>query len=202
MKAFSVLLPAVLAALIAAPGCGDDDDDDTGGAGTGGGTPGTGGSGGTNGAAQCEGVYQDKTEAELASEAGDGACTEDSDIAAVCANDINTLAASCGLSCFAQGGDEAAQLACNLTCINGMTNPDPSTECVGCYLASVACARMNCTQQCINDPTAEPCIQCRIDEGCTPGFYTCSGLPVPTGLDLGGGGQGEGGGANGGAGGN
>lgn len=187
MKALSLLVPAALAGLIAITGCGDDDDDDSGAAGSGGTT---GGSGGSGGGGQCKGVYADKTEAELADEAGDGACTSASDVAAVCANDINTLAASCGLSCFAQGGDEQEQLMCNMTCITGMTDPDPSSACIGCYLESVACARINCQQQCIADPTSDVCVQCRIDEGCTPGFFECSGLPIPTGLDLGGGGAG------------
>jgi hypothetical protein len=179
------LIPLGLAFLIAPVSCGDDDDD-SGGAGTGG----SAGSGGTSGAEQCKGVYADKTESEVAVEAGDGACTSAADLAAVCANDVNTTAASCGLSCFAQGGDEATQIQCNLSCVTTATDPDPSSACIGCYLESVACARENCLDQCLSDPTAPACIQCRADEGCTGGFYTCSGLPLPTGTSLGSGGQG------------
>jgi hypothetical protein len=175
-----------------AVGCGGDDDEENGG---GAGTTGTGGGAGSGGAGTCKGVYADKTQAELAAEAGDGACTSAADIAAVCANDINTVAASCGLSCFAQGGDEAAQLQCNTECVTAATDPDPSVPCMGCYLQSVACVRENCVTQCVSDPTAPACIQCRLDEGCTGAFYNdCSGLPLPTGVELPQGGQGGGGG--------
>ena len=194
MRSRSILLPVVATAVVSvvmAVGCGGDDDDDAGGAGTGG--TGTGGGAGSGGAGTCKGVYADKTQAQITAEAGDGECTSATDIAAVCANDINTVAASCGLSCFAQGGDDATQLQCNTDCVTAATDPDPSDACIGCYVQSVACARENCVNQCVSDPTADACIQCRLDAGCTGNFYnSCSGLPLPTDVVLPQGGQGGG----------
>lgn len=162
---------ALFALFPLASACGDDNDENEDGN--------AGGSGGGAGASntQCVGVYADRTAAELAEQTTEGACVDDTQ--AVCASDIHTRAGTCGVGCASQGGGEAEQASCTLACLRNSPNPDPSDACYVCYIESVGCAYTNCFDQCVESPTAPACIACRADEGCTAGFYTCSGLPVP-----------------------
>jgi hypothetical protein len=155
---------ALFALVPLASACGDDDAEKDDG-------------GGTPTVQQCVGVYADRTAAELAEQSTEGACADDTQ--AVCASDIHTRAGNCGVGCATQGGDEAEQASCTLTCLRSSPSPDPSDACYGCYIQSVGCAYVNCFEQCAQNPTAPACIACRADEGCTAGFYTCSGLPFP-----------------------
>jgi len=52
-----------------------------------------------------------------------------------------------------------------------------SEECVGCTGDTVACGAAFCTSQCVSDTNAPICIECRCDNGCTPDFDVCTGLP-------------------------
>ena len=52
-----------------------------------------------------------------------------------------------------------------------------STECMACTGATVACGAAFCTSQCVSDTNAPICIECRCDNGCTPDFDECTGLP-------------------------
>lgn len=160
---------ALFALIPLASACGDDDADN--------GDGNVGGSGGGGGNMQCVGVYADRTAAELAEQTTEGACVDDT--RAVCASDIHTQAGTCGVDCANQGGDATEQASCTLTCLRNSPNPDPSDACYGCYIASVGCAYVNCFDQCLASPTAPGCVACRADAGCTAGFYTCSGLPIP-----------------------
>ncbi|MFT3923413.1 MAG: hypothetical protein QM778_12835 [Myxococcales bacterium] len=50
--------------------------------------------------------------------------------------------------------------------------------CLDCYIASALCARDKCLVECLSGDSVE-CDTCREDQGCTPGYYTCGGLPDP-----------------------
>ena len=52
-----------------------------------------------------------------------------------------------------------------------------SEECVACTGETVACGAAFCTSQCVADTNAQVCIDCRCENGCTPDFDVCSGLP-------------------------
>ena len=52
-----------------------------------------------------------------------------------------------------------------------------SDECMACTGGTVACGAAFCTSQCVSDMEAAICIECRCDNGCTPDFDECRGLP-------------------------
>lgn len=52
-----------------------------------------------------------------------------------------------------------------------------SDDCIGCYGATVSCGAAECAVECVADATAAICVNCRCDNGCTPNFETCSGIP-------------------------
>jgi hypothetical protein len=70
---------------------------------------------------------------------------------------------------------------CVVNCTNGtieeITGDTLSDECIACTGATVACGAAFCTGDCVADTTAQPCIDCRCDAGCTPQFIICSGIP-------------------------
>lgn len=135
----------------------------------------------------CKGVYSDKTLADLTTGASTGACTSAADLAVVCANDVNTTTSNCALGCNAQGGDAGTKVACTVACVKGQLNPPPTDACIACYADSVACALQYCLQPCLAGASDPTCTTCRVQHGCSGTFYrSCSGLPVPTGLNLGG----------------
>ena len=68
-------------------------------------------------------------------------------------------------------------LDCTQTLITDITGGPLSDECAACYGESVSCSAENCAAAGCTNPTSPSCIQCRCDEGCTPGFDVCSGLP-------------------------
>lgn len=53
-----------------------------------------------------------------------------------------------------------------------------SDACLDCNIESARCAALNCLMVCINGDSPE-CDQCRQNNGCTPDFYACAGLPDP-----------------------
>jgi hypothetical protein len=175
------------AALVAVTSCNGDD----------------GGSGSTDAGNTCEGVYADKTLDEITAGATTGACTSAADLDAVCANDVNGTTSACALTCNGQGGTDAEKVVCTSDCVKDELDPAPSDACIGCYIASVSCSLANCLDPCLAGGSDPDCIDCRVEFGCAGAFYNeCSGLPVPTGLDLGSGGAGgssSGGASNGGS---
>jgi len=189
MHRFFSLACAVAAATSLVVACGSSDDS---GSGNAGGSAGAGaGAGGTTSAAQCAApAYADVAAADFASKADTTkACAGDSDLADLCNQDLAGLGASCGKTCLLQAGsDDAAQATCVAACINqGLTSGATplSDACMSCYTTDVQCARKECFGQCAVSPTSAGCQQCRIDMGCLPAFYQCSGAPVPSGIDLG-----------------
>jgi hypothetical protein len=88
---------------------------------------------------------------------------------------------------------EAAQATCNATCIAEKIPAKSkalSDACVTCYTNDVGCARVHCFAECGFAPASQACAVCRVDNGCAPAFYQCSGLPTPTGSTPGAGGEG------------
>ena len=67
--------------------------------------------------------------------------------------------------------------ACTNDTIEEITGSTLSDECVACTGATVACGAAFCTSPCLADTTAQPCIDCRCANNCTPQFVICSGIP-------------------------
>ncbi len=187
MKAILKFFPFV-AAITLAVACGDDDDNPP------------------PKEAQCKSPYTDLTESKLdAKIASSGKCADDA--AGVCGNDLVTATAACAKSCITMSMDPGSVQACTLKCLKDTTTPTPSDDCLGCYIASATCAIEHCLSDCLESSTSAACIECRNDNGCASGFYTCSGLPLPSNEGGGEGGMSNSGGssgapAKGGAGGN
>ncbi len=98
---------------------------------------------------------------------GDGACQNEADQAIISEVDVTAEASSCGLGCLGQGPE------CGANCVVEKTGL--TADCAGCYGESINCAIENCVAACAADPAAEACVECREENGCTPGFYECSG---------------------------
>jgi hypothetical protein len=165
----------VIAALVLAMACGDDDDAPA--------AP-----------VQCKSPYPDRTATELKLGAtSTGKCAADT--AAVCANDVISETSTCAQGCFAMyPSDAAMQGTCTLSCLkDGRLSPAPSDGCLSCYVASVGCTAKYCLMECLAGGAADlACTNCRVDAGCTADFYACSGLPLPLGTTPGTGGNGNG----------
>ncbi len=178
MRSLIAVLIAAAAGSVCVVGCGSDSD--------------TGGSVSTT---QCVGAYTDLTQTEFSAKADTKlGCASDDDLSNSCLNDLQSIAGGCGKGCLNQAVGSAAD-KCVAECLTNNLPKAFSDSCMSCYTADVACARELCIGPCFM-PTSDACAACRVEKGCAPTFYACSGLPVPTGLDLGGG---EGGGANDGA---
>ncbi|MEO8902174.1 MAG: hypothetical protein ABI488_09855 [Polyangiaceae bacterium] len=140
--------------------------------------------------AQCVGVYSDLSQTTYnRSSQPDLGCSSDDDLTNTCTNDLTTIAGTCGRSCLSVAAQDAAA-ACAANCINNNLPSPFSESCMDCYTADIYCARTLCLGSCLS-PTSKACATCRVEKGCASSFYGCSGLPVPSGLDLG---TGEGGG--------
>jgi hypothetical protein len=161
MRRFMTLLVAVAAASLSVGGCSSDSDNSGGSAGS------------SNG--QCLGDYAAVTQSELgakvASKAGCAA-----DVAAICGNDVTTTTEECGADCYMNmAADDATQDKCVSSCVLGSIAL--SDSCLACYVADVGCARDNCKVICGIAPTSASCLSCRVSNGCTAAFFSCSGLP-------------------------
>jgi hypothetical protein len=191
MRLFSMFLASAIAAALAVAGCGSDDDS---------GNQSAAGAVGSAGASatQCVGTYSDFTSSAFDAQTTIGkGCSLDG--ASVCRNDVTNLVGTCGGSCYLQAAkDDESQAACVAPCImEAVTAPKMlSDSCIECYVEDVACARDLCFGQCGLTPGSPLCAQCRADNGCASAFYACSGLPLPTGVDLGGGSAGASGSGN------
>jgi hypothetical protein len=130
-------------------GCGDDDGGDDGG---------NGGSSSVN--PECD-------------PAGDGVCETDQDCPKVRTGDARETAGLCGQRCVSEPEPET----CTVMCI--VTEGEMSLECSICYAGVVGCASENCFDECIAEPSSDPCTQCQIDAGCRTQFDQCSGLMTP-----------------------
>jgi hypothetical protein len=155
-----------------------------------GGTTGTGGAGGlgegacTNDADQA--VYEDLTytDAQGIIYTGTEAASAIGSDCIFGSADSDPVLAGCGteagnvVACFSGGCDQPtidALATCVAMCTQDATGL--SDECMACTGDTVACGAAFCTSQCVSDTEAAICIDCRCDNGCTPDFDECSGLP-------------------------
>ena len=184
MRRFSMFLASAIAGAFAVAGCGTDDDS--------GGQSAAGAAGAS--ATQCVGSYVDFSSTKF-DEQTTGAKGCSADGAAICSKDVTAIVGTCGKTCyFNVAHDDETQAACVAPCI--MQAVALSDSCIGCYVEDVACARDKCFAQCGLTPASPECAACRADNGCASAFYGCSGLPLPTGVELGGGSAGASGSGN------
>lgn len=175
MRLLSMFLGLSIIGSLAVAGCGSDSDS------------GTQNTAGTAGAAatQCAGIYAEFSASAFATGTTSGkGCAADE--AEICGTDVTTIVGTVGASCY-QNPDhsDGAQDACVQAGIADQLKT-LSAACTNCYVADVACARDKCLADCGLSPGSVKCAQCRAENGCASSFYDCSGLPVPTGTDLGG----------------
>jgi hypothetical protein len=160
----------------------------TGGSGGTGGSAGTGGIGGGDGACTNEddvAVYANLTYTD-----DDGNTFTGVEASAAIGSDCifgtdnsDPLLEGCGdeafavVSCFPNCEPPVTQALadCVAQCTQDATGL--SDECMACTGDTVACGAAFCTSQCVSDTNAPICIECRCDNGCTPEFDVCSGLP-------------------------
>jgi len=82
------------------------------------------------------------------------------------------------IACFPNCPEEVIDAfgACVALCTARATGL--SAGCANCYGEAAACGAAFCTFACAGgDLNSPPCISCRIENGCIPGFDACSGLP-------------------------
>jgi hypothetical protein len=128
----------------------------------------------------CTETYSSLDRATLATltTSGVGACSNDADLDAACAGDLETAAGTCGTSCYlGHPGDEPGFLSCTTSCLQEMAKVRPSDACTSCFVQSVACVAQHCLADCIAGPTAPACLVCQAMSGCRTSFFDCSGLP-------------------------
>jgi hypothetical protein len=145
---------------------------------------GAAGAGGSSGAgSNCVGYYADLTSSAFTAAVMPGlGCSASADVNLICSNDVTTITSSCGVQCYrAHIGDSAMIKSCTADCVNMMLPSALSASCSDCYTTDVLCTAMYCAAQCVTDPAGSVCVTCRVTNGCAPGFYGCSGLPVPGG---------------------
>jgi hypothetical protein len=172
MKRIISALALLAAAGVGVAGCGGDDDDDTGNAGGTGGSSiipnggepsATGGDPGTSGGMPATGnVECDPTE--------NGVCQNDQDCPFVVDGSARIAAGTCGKGCLASSDENCAR-----DCL--LEEVDMSSSCAQCYVDTVACTVMKCLAECVNDPEADKCKVCQVEQGCRAAFNECSGLP-------------------------
>ncbi len=187
MKRIISALMMVATAGIGVAGCGGDDDDSSktsGGTGnlagahvTDGGAPSaSGGTGNLAGAPVTEGGAANTGGAPPSSgnvmcdEKLDGVCQNPTDCPSVVSGDARMAAGKCGQDCLGN-----KDKTCTVGCIVMKTSMTP--ECATCYAQAVGCATQKCLAQCIENPEADKCKICQVEQGCRDAFNTCSGLP-------------------------
>jgi len=125
----------------------------------------------------CYYFYCYQTEASLRAAATTGGCANDKDVAIQCEGESVRTVAQCAR-------DNAIALAANnkkvvVDCARKNAKlADLSDACLNCNVDSSYCAAVNCYGACIGGDS-EACDKCREDNGCTPDFYACAGLPDP-----------------------
>jgi len=108
------------------------------------------------------------------------ACTNAADLAIVSSQDVSGMATTCATSdCISFATSDPPDLPGMTTCTDDcvIAASGVSAGCSTCYSGAVICGVVYCINDCVNNPNSQDCIDCRETNGCTPGFYTCSGLP-------------------------
>ena len=85
--------------------------------------------------------------------------------------------ASAVIACFPNCPEQVIEAfgTCVAFCTGGATGL--SSNCASCYGEAAACGAAFCTFACAGDLNSPSCVACRIENGCIPGFDSCSGLP-------------------------
>jgi hypothetical protein len=182
MRRLGLLITGFITGCLLVSACGSDDTATPTGTAGAAGSGGSSGSGGSGGGSTCVGLYSTMTPAAFTAALTSGlACADSADASLICANDVTTDVGTCGVQCYqAHFGDDPGIKSCTADCVNGKLPSALSSACMDCYTTDVICTATNCaTQGCLADPAGTMCINCRIQNGCAPGFYGCSGLPVP-----------------------
>ncbi len=127
----------------------------------------------------CAGFYcgtnLDDVRAETATTA---ACGSDAELALICEGDISATVSRCTLMNALKTGE--AFITSVKSCVQKDAAYDAFTEsCLDCYAASALCAKEKCINVCASASDSEACETCREEEGCTPQFYVCAGMPDP-----------------------
>jgi hypothetical protein len=160
-----------------------------------GGTPGTGGTGGSVGGA-CTNDADQAVYADLTYTNADGVDSTGSAAASAIASDCvfaegGTVGPACDelagvvvvcaltMSCTEKQVQDLIDCVgdCTQNTIESITDSRLTDACGACYSESVACSAEQCATSGCSSPTSTPCVRCRCEKGCTPGFDVCSGLP-------------------------
>jgi hypothetical protein len=155
-----------------------------------GGSAGSGGSGGISGDGACTDEADQAVYADLTYTDEDGVTYTGTEASSAIGSDCifgtdtsDPVLPGCGDEAFAVVGCfpncEQSVIDTLASCVAACTQDATglSAECMGCTGETVACGAAFCTSQCVSDTNAQICIDCRCDNGCTPDFDTCSGLP-------------------------
>ena len=99
------------------------------------------------------------------------------DLAAHQSQDIPELVIATAKQCYIDGNTEdGVYTDCIKQTINDPDGVNLSTGCTDCYTETALCAKDFCDIECLG-PSDNDCATCREENGCTPTFYACSGLP-------------------------
>jgi hypothetical protein len=104
-----------------------------------------------------------------------GICQSDAELQLICEGGIARKVAQCGRDNAIFFNDFEERID---ACVRKVATYDPiSDACLDCYTASARCALMHCASECV-DGDSPDCDKCRMDNDCTPDWYTCSGVPT------------------------
>lgn len=126
-------------------------------------------------ATMCGGSHCLQTPAQLqASVMSGAACSKPEEISQFCQLTSVSKVQQCILANYTQADVATA----TKTCATPML-PDYTSACLDCFVQSAVCAAQKCLAACVADPGAPACDQCRVEQGCIPNFYACSGITSP-----------------------
>lgn len=138
--------------------------------------------GDSSSAGGCYYFYCYQTKETLLSEATQGgACANAIDTAVQCEGTSVRTVSQCARTRagkFAEGGAELFRTAVTDCARDDEALKDFSDACLACNVESSVCAAQKCLLECVTGDTPG-CDKCREDNGCTPDFYACAGLPDP-----------------------
>jgi hypothetical protein len=114
---------------------------------------------------------------------GDGACTNDSDLAILAEFDLIAEQMAIGQACYAAAGGPGQTstedvMACFVETLS--TDYGISVDCSGCVTGQILCLQEFCMDACMSammsGQSSEACDTCVEENGCNSTFIECSGL--------------------------
>jgi hypothetical protein len=104
-----------------------------------------------------------------------GTCQGDEELELICEGAIVEKIAQCARDNALTGTKFEENV---VSCIRKEKTYDVVTDaCLACYTASAKCALDECINECVAGDS-QGCDDCRMEHGCTQGWYTCSGVPT------------------------